>query len=85
MSYGWQQPFHDPRWTDEFNSVVFVAGAGSERANDIVLPRDIQTFILEITFDLTNSEKTESFQKTIELRPSRNSYSSYGIDRMIAF
>lgn len=82
---GWQQSFQDPRWTDDFNELVFVAGAGSERADDIVLPRDIQTFVLEMTFDLTSSEKTESFQKTIELRPAANSYSSDGFDRMIAF
>lgn len=81
----WEQSFQDPRWTDDFNELVFVAGAGSKRANDIVLPRDIGTFVLEITFDLTSSEKTESYQRTIELRQAPNSYSSYGFDRMIAF
>ena len=36
MPLGWEHPFQDIRWTDEFNELVFVTGAGSERAKDII-------------------------------------------------
>ena len=75
---GWKD-FNDPKWTDKLTFTGFHSD------HHIDLPEDVRTFILDIEFELMSDDTAESFQKTFTLKPSRNSYSSYGIDRMIAF
>ena len=88
LSIGWKD-FNDLKWTDKYNQTGFRANIPHQgtAANpyNIVLPKSVATFILDMEFELMSDDTAESFRKTFTLKPSRNSYSSYGFSRMVAF
>lgn len=80
---------NDLKWTDKLSRTGFHAnmphkGTAANPYN-IVLPKGAKTFILDMEFELMSDDTAESFRKTFTLKPSRNSYLSYGLSRMIAF
>jgi hypothetical protein len=84
---GWRD-FNHLKSTHKFNSTGFEAKIPDKdtEANryNIDLPEGVHTFILDMKFELMSDDTAESFTKTVILKRSRNSYSSYGLDRMIA-
>ncbi len=81
----WRE-FHTLKWTDDFNELVLVAGLPPEQPGwNIDIPRGTKRVLLEIELDLMIEGTTESFKTTIPMRRTRNSYSSYSFDQMVAF